>query len=41
MCNNEARYVVIYSLNANIYVYVHVDLHEIYLYDVKSVSIGT
>ncbi len=35
MCNDEARDVVIYSLNANIHVYVHEDLNEIYLYNVK------
>jgi hypothetical protein len=32
MCNDEAGNVVIYSLNASIHVYVHEDLHEIYLY---------
>jgi hypothetical protein len=30
MCNDEARNVVIYSLNANIHVYVHKDFHEIF-----------
>jgi hypothetical protein len=35
MCKDEARNVVIYSLNANIHVYVHEDLNEIYLYNVK------
>jgi hypothetical protein len=31
MCNDEARNVVIYSINTSIHVYVHEDLHEIYL----------
>ncbi len=35
---DEVRYVAIYSLNANIHVYVHVDLHEIYLYNVKQIN---
>jgi hypothetical protein len=35
MCYDEVRYVAIYSLKANIHVYVNVDLHEIYLYNVK------
>jgi hypothetical protein len=30
MCNDEA-WSVICSINANIHVFVHVDLHEIYL----------
>jgi hypothetical protein len=30
MCNDEASNVVICSLNVNIHVYVHEDLHEIY-----------
>jgi hypothetical protein len=33
--HDEARSVVIYSLNANIHVYVHQDLNEIYLCNVK------
>jgi hypothetical protein len=37
MCNDEARNVVIYSLNTSIHVYVHEDLHEMYLYNVKCV----
>jgi hypothetical protein len=39
MCNDEAINVVIYSLNANIHVYVHEDLNEIYLYNVKCVCL--
>jgi hypothetical protein len=35
MCSDEAGNVVIYSLNTSIHVYVHEDLHEIYLYNVK------
>jgi hypothetical protein len=35
MCNDEARDVVIYCLNSKIHVYVHEDLNEIYLYNVK------
>jgi hypothetical protein len=35
MCNDEARNVVIYILNANIHVYIQEDLNEIYLYNVK------
>ncbi len=31
MCNDKAWNVVIFSINANIHVFVHVDLHEIYL----------
>jgi hypothetical protein len=31
MCNDEAWNVVICSINANIHVFVHADLHEIYL----------
>jgi hypothetical protein len=31
MCNDEALNVVIFTINANIHVFVHVDLHEIYL----------
>jgi hypothetical protein len=31
MCNDEAGNVVLYSLNANIHVYVHEDFHKIYL----------
>ncbi len=31
MCNDEAWDDVLCSLNANIYVFVHEDLHEIYL----------
>jgi hypothetical protein len=34
MCNDEARNVVIFILNANVHVYVHEDLHEIDLYNV-------
>jgi hypothetical protein len=34
--HDEARSVVIYSLNANIHVYVHQDLNEIYFYNVKA-----
>jgi hypothetical protein len=40
MCNDEARNVVIYSLNANIHVFVHEDLNEIYLYNVKKIFYG-
>jgi hypothetical protein len=36
MCNDEAGNVVIYNLNASIHVYVHEDLHEIYLYTVNT-----
>jgi hypothetical protein len=36
MCNDEALNVVIFAINANTHVFVHVDLHEIYLLDVKS-----
>jgi hypothetical protein len=36
MCNDEAWNVVICSINANIHVYVHVDLHEIYLLNVNN-----
>jgi hypothetical protein len=39
MCNDEARNVVIYSLNASIHVYAHEDLHEIYLYNVKCIRL--
>jgi hypothetical protein len=35
MYNDEARNVVIYSLNANIHVYVHDNLNEIYLNNVN------
>jgi hypothetical protein len=35
MCNDEALNVVICSINANIHVFVQVDLHEIYLLNVK------
>jgi hypothetical protein len=35
MCNDKASNVVIYSSNANIHVYVHEDLNEIYLLNVK------
>ncbi len=35
MCYDEVRYVAIYSLNANTHVYGHVNLLEIYLYNVK------
>jgi hypothetical protein len=35
MYNDEARDVVIYSLKANIRVYVHEDVNEIYLYNVN------
>ncbi len=35
MCNDEALNVVISTINANIHVFVHVDLHEIYLLNVK------
>jgi hypothetical protein len=35
MCNDEARNVVIFILNANIHVYIQEDLNEIYLYNVK------
>jgi hypothetical protein len=31
--HDEARSVVIYSLNANIHVYVHEDFNEIHLYN--------
>jgi hypothetical protein len=31
MCNDEALNVVISTINGNIHVFVHVDLHEIYL----------
>jgi hypothetical protein len=34
--HEEARDVVIYSLNDNIHVNVHEDLNEIYLYNVSS-----
>ncbi len=34
-CVMTRSYVAIYSLNANIHVYVQVDKHEIYLYNVK------
>jgi hypothetical protein len=36
MCNDEALNVVICSMNANIHVVVHKDLHEINLLNVKS-----
>jgi hypothetical protein len=36
MYNDEARDVVIYSLKANIHVYLHEDLNEIYLYNVNA-----
>jgi hypothetical protein len=39
MCNYEAIDVVIYNLNANIHVYVHEDLNEIYLYNVKKAKL--
>jgi hypothetical protein len=35
MCNDEALNIVIYSSNANIHVYIHKDLQEIYLLPVK------
>jgi hypothetical protein len=35
MCNDEALNVVIFTINANIHVFVHVDLHEIYLLMLK------
>ncbi len=35
MCNDEASNVVICSMNANIHVVVHKDLHEIKLLNVK------
>jgi hypothetical protein len=35
MCNDEALNVVISTINGNIHVYVHADLHEIYLLNVK------
>jgi hypothetical protein len=35
MCNDEALNVVISTINANIHVFVHVDLHEIYLLNVN------
>jgi hypothetical protein len=38
--NDESINVVIYSLNANIHVYVHEDLNEIYLYNVEFQSEG-
>jgi hypothetical protein len=38
MCNDEACNVVKCSLNANIHVYVHGDLHEICLLNVKDVQ---
>jgi hypothetical protein len=31
MCNDEALNVVIFTINANTHVFVHVALHEIYL----------
>ncbi len=37
MCNDQAGNVVIYSLNANIHVYVHQDLNEIYPYNGKDI----
>ncbi len=40
MCNDEAGNVVIYSLNANIYVYVHEDLNEIYPYNITVSVMG-
>ncbi len=40
MCNDEELNGVICSLNANIYVYVHEDLHEIYLLNVKAAATG-
>jgi hypothetical protein len=36
MCNDEALNVVICSMNANIHVVVHKDLHEINLLNVKN-----
>jgi hypothetical protein len=36
MCNDEELNVVICSLNANFYVYVHEDLHEIHLLNVNA-----
>ncbi len=36
MCNDEALNVVICSMNANIHVVVHKDLHEINLLNVKT-----
>ncbi len=36
MCNDEALNVVICSMNANIHVVVHKDLHEINLLNVNS-----
>jgi hypothetical protein len=39
MCNDEAWNVVIFSINANIYVFVHVDLHEIYLLMLKTAKL--
>jgi hypothetical protein len=41
MCNDEALNVVICSMNANIDVVVHKDLHEINLLNVKKMSVST
>jgi hypothetical protein len=38
MCIDEALNVVISTINANTHVLVHVDLHEIYLLDVKNID---
>ncbi len=38
MCNDMTSNVVIYSSNANIYVYVHEDVNEIYILNVKFIS---
>jgi hypothetical protein len=35
MCNDEALNVVISTIKANIHVFVHMDLHEIYLLNVN------